>query len=101
VRTARRGGFQPTQFALFVMDPAIHEPYPHRAVLVEQWKLTLEFQETPPRQPVTYHSTRIDWRSPRFRLGAPSAAAIPAFTARPHARPYLRGRWYRVVINHG
>jgi hypothetical protein len=101
VRTPLDGAFQPTQFALFVMDPAIHQPYQHRAVLAEQWKLTLEFEEPSPRHSVSYNSARIDWCSPRFRLGGPSPATIPAFAARPHARPFWRGRWYRVVINYG
>jgi hypothetical protein len=101
VRTPPARAFQPTQFALFVMDPAIHQPYKDRAVLAEQWKLTFEFQEPPPRHAVSYNSTRIDWSSPRFRLGGPAAATIPAFVARPHARPYRRGRWYRLVINYG
>ncbi len=101
VRTPVAGAFQPTQFALFVMDPAMQQPYPLRASLLEEWKLTFEFQEPPPRHPVTYHSARIDWRAPRFRLGGPSTAIVPAFTARPHARPYRPGRWYRVGIHFG
>jgi hypothetical protein len=101
VRALPPGKFQPTQFALFVMDPAIQQPYTHRATLVEQWKLTFEFQEPPPRRAVTYNSARIDWRAPRFRLGGPSMATIPAFTARPHARPFRLGRWYRVAVNFG
>ncbi len=101
VRTPRGGAFQPTQFALFVMNPAIQQPYHQRALLVEQWELTFEFQEPPPRHPATWNSTLIDWRAPRFRLGGPSTATIPAFTARPQARPYRPGRWYRVAIHFG
>jgi hypothetical protein len=101
VRTGPSGTFQPTQFALFVMNQVFQQPYDQRATLVEQWRLTFEFQEPPPRHAVTYNSTRIDWPAPRFRLGGPSTATIPAFAPRPHARPYQPGRWYRLAINYG
>jgi hypothetical protein len=94
-------GFQPTQFALFVMDAAIHRPYVERAALVEQWNLTFEFQEPAPRKPATDDSPHVDWRAPRFRLGGPSKASVPAFAARPHARPFRPGRWYRLAVNYG
>ncbi|MCI0462247.1 MAG: hypothetical protein L0Z62_35285 [Gemmataceae bacterium] len=68
---------------------------------MEQWRLTLEFQEPPPRQAVSYPSARIDGHAPRFRLAGPSTATVPAFSARPRARPYQPGRWYRMVINYG
>ncbi len=101
VRTLRQGTFQPCQFALFVMSRAFHRPFEDRGSLVEQWRLTFEFQEPPPRQPVSYNSTHIDWRGPRFRLGGPSTATIPAFTPRPRPRPYQPGRWYRLVVCFG
>jgi hypothetical protein len=101
VRTPRQGGFQPTQLVLFVMNPAFQQPFEQRGLLVSQWRLTFEFQELLPRHPVTYNSARIDWRAPRFRLGGPSTATLPAFAARPRARPCHPGRWYRLVIYYG
>ncbi|HEV3256493.1 MAG TPA: hypothetical protein VG013_06425 [Gemmataceae bacterium] len=101
VRTPRRGTFQPSRFALFVMNQAFQRPFDQRGTLVEQWRLTFEFQEPPPRHGVTYNRAQIDWRAPRFRLGGPSTAAIAAFAARPETRLYQPGRWYRVVIYYG
>lgn len=97
VRTPPDGAALPTQFALFVMDAALQQPYPQRGALVEQWRLTLEFQEPTPRHAVSYDSPRVDWRSPRFRLGGPSRA-VAARTVGPEYRP---GRWYRLVVNYG
>lgn len=100
VRTPRRGGFQPSQFALFVMAPAVQQPYVQRATLLDQWRLTIEFQQLSPRQPVRFGTELIDWPRPRFRLGGPSHVVIPAFANRPGSRSYQLGRWYRLTIHY-
>ena len=51
VRTPRRSAHQPSQFALFVMNAALQEPFEQRGSLVEQWRLTFEFQEPSPGMP--------------------------------------------------
>jgi hypothetical protein len=98
VRAPRRGTWQPYQYALFVMRPSVQRPYEERGRLLDEWELTYEFQEPPPRRAVTFTSARIDWVKPRFRLGGPSTAAIPAFAGRLGAQPYRPNRWYRLII---
>jgi hypothetical protein len=100
VRTPRSGTFQPHQYAFFVMPPPLQQPFEARSTLVGQWKLTLEFQEPPPRHAVTFNSPRIDWTRLRFRLGGPSRATVSVFVGRPGARAYQPGRWYRITVNY-
>ena len=90
-RTPASGGYQPSQYALFVMGGR---------TLSGQvaWKadLTLEFLD-PAGNPVSRATREVAWTRPRFQLHS-LPAPIPAFTPRPGSQPYQSGRWYPIEI---
>jgi len=100
VRTPRRGGFQPYQFALFVVPPSVNRSLESRSSLVESWVLTLEFQEAGHSWPVGFSSKAISWTTPRFRLDSSSLAPAHPGPGRPGSKPYRTGRWYRIKVIH-
>jgi hypothetical protein len=87
VRTPITGGYQPSQYVLFVMSG--------RSVKGQvAWKadLTIEFLDQA-GNPVNPTTREVAWTRPRFQLqGLP--APIPAFGTRPGAQPYSPGQWY-------
>jgi hypothetical protein len=90
-RTPASGGYQPSQYALFVMGGR---------TLSGQvaWKadLTLKFLD-PAGNPVSRATREVAWTRPRFQLQG-LTAPIPAFTPRPRSQPYQSGRWYPVEL---
>jgi RES domain len=91
VRTPASGGYQPAQYALFVMaGRKLSGQIAWRA------DLTLEFLD-PAGNPVGRTTREVAWTRPRFQLGS-LTAPIPAFTPRPGSRPYQAGRWYPIEI---
>jgi len=91
VRTPPAAGYQPSQYALFVM----------RGLRLNgqiAWgaKLTLEFLDGA-GNPVAPTTRLVDWTHPRFQLqGLP--APISAFAPRPGSQPYHQGQWYPAEI---
>jgi hypothetical protein len=97
VRTPVLPGYQPSQYVFFLQ--------PHQKALPGQllgrWDLHVEFLDTT-QQPLTPHTTFIDWRRPRFRLVSGrgvAAAGLPAFPPRPGAVAYQPNQWYPVEVN--
>jgi RES domain len=91
VRTPASGGYQPTQYALFVMSGrALGGHVTWRADRI------LEFLD-PAGNPVSRATREVAWTRPRFQLQG-LTAPIPAFTSRPGSQPYQSGRWYPVEI---
>ena len=91
VRTPPVGGYQPYQYALFVMSG-------RKLKGQVLWKadLTLEFLDQA-GNPVNSNTRDVAWSRPQFQLnGLP--AAIPAFSPRPGSRSFHPGHWYRVDI---
>jgi hypothetical protein len=90
-RTPTSGGYQPSQYALFVMGGrSLNGQVAWRA------DLTLEFLDSA-GNPVSQATREVAWKRPRFQLQG-LAAPIPAFTLRPGSQPYQSGRWYPVEI---
>jgi hypothetical protein len=93
----RKYGFQPSQLALFGMDPGMQVPYANRANVVNQWEVRLEFEQAKPRQAVTNATVEIDWAAPRFQLGPAGHPPVPAYAGRrgtiAHA---VAPQWYLV-----
>jgi hypothetical protein len=90
-RTPASGGYQPAQYALFVMaGRKLSGQIAWRA------DLTLEFLD-PAGNPVSRTTREVAWTRPRFQLGG-LGAAIPAFSPRRGSRPYQAGRWYPIEI---
>jgi hypothetical protein len=98
IRLKRIAGYRPHMLALFVLHPAVHIPYEHRAVMVLESDLQLRFLQLSPRQAVTAQTVDIDWCNPQFRIGVPRVAVIPAYAPRPGAIACSPNRWYRVAI---
>lgn len=91
VRTPVSGGYQPSQYALFVMRGQKLE-----GRIAWRADLTLEFLDEAGN--AVGRSTRVvAWSRPRFQLRG-LAAPIPAFALRPGSRPYHEGRWYPIEI---
>jgi hypothetical protein len=91
VRTPATGGFQPYQFALFVMSG--------RGLNGQvAWKadLTLEFLDLA-GNPITRTTRVVDWSHPRFLLnGLPGP--IAAFATRPGSQSYQSAQWHKIRI---
>jgi hypothetical protein len=97
----RKYRFQPSQLALFVMDPGIQTPYANRANLVNQWQLRLEFELAKPRQAVTNATVEIDWAAPRFQLGSAGHPPVPPYARRRGAIEHaVTPQWYPVDIRY-
>ncbi len=69
-RMPKKYSHQPSNLALFIMDPGIQTPYQNRSNLVDQWELAIEFLEMRTGQPVTFNTEEIDWVHPRFQIRA-------------------------------
>ena len=90
-RTPASGGYQPSQFALFVMSGrTLGGQVAWRA------DLTLELLD-PAGNPVSRATREVAWTRPGFQLQG-LTAPIPAFTPRPRSQPYQSDRWYPVEI---
>ena len=98
IRVRRLPNYRPHQLALFVFHPAVHVPYDNRSTMLLKCELQIQFLQSSPRQAVTTQTIDIDWHRPRFRLGGPGAAIIPAYAPRPGARSYRSNRWYDLGI---
>jgi hypothetical protein len=99
VRMRRKYNFQPSQLALFLMDPRIQVPYENRTTLVDQWRLRLEFEQARPRQSVTNSTVEIGWTAPRFQLGPVGHPAVLACARRPRAIDYaVAPQWHLLEI---
>jgi hypothetical protein len=96
VRTPRVRHYRPYQY-VFILQPN-QKRLP--ATALASWELEVEFLDLA-GQPVTRHTSLVDWRRPRFRLvprrGA-AGAGIPAFAERPNATAYQPDQWYRARI---
>jgi hypothetical protein len=66
VRTPHARGFQPHQFAFFVMNTPASVPYDQRSRLVAKMKIEFEFLTHSPANPVGYSSPRINSHDPSF-----------------------------------
>ena len=92
VRTPRLRHYRPYQY-VFILQPN-QKRLP--ATALASWELVVEFLDLA-GQPVTRHTSLVDWRRPRFRLlsrSGAAAAGIPAFAERPNATAYQPDQWY-------
>ncbi|HET6883900.1 MAG TPA: RES family NAD+ phosphorylase [Pirellulales bacterium] len=94
IRVKRAAGYRAHQLALFVFDPAVHQPYQNRSQMLMECDLEFQFLESGSRNAVTAQTVYIDWHKPQFRLSGAGAAVIPAFTLRPKSRVYRPNMWY-------
>jgi hypothetical protein len=96
VRTPRVRQYRPYQY-VFILQPN-QKRLP--ATALGSWDLQVEFVDLT-GQPVTRHTSLVDWRRPRFQLlprrGA-AAASLPPFAERPNATAYQPNQWYRARI---
>jgi hypothetical protein len=97
IRVKRVAGYRAHQLALFVFDPAVHQRYRDRSILVMQCDLEFRFLEYSTRQAVTSLTLEIDWCSPQFRISGAAAAVIPAYGLR---REYRLNRWYNLDLQY-
>jgi hypothetical protein len=91
VRTPVSGGYQPCQYALFVMSG--------RTLSGQiSWKAELALELIDHSgSAVGPHSRAVEWTRPRFQLrGIP--ASVPAFSGRPGSHPYRSGQSYPIDI---
>lgn len=101
VRMSKKNNSRPFHLALSVMPPGIHVPYSSRATLVNQWQLSLEFEQPRPRQPVTASTVEIGWTSPRFQLGPVGHPSVPAYICRPRATQFaVAPQWHLLDIRY-
>jgi len=91
VRTPISAGYQPSQYALFVMGGRTLS-----GLVAWRADLKLEFLD-PAGNPVSRATREVAWTQPRFQLQG-LTAPIPAFTPRPGSQPYQSGLWYPVEI---
>jgi hypothetical protein len=91
VRTPVSGGYQPAQYALFVMSGRKLS-----GQIVGRADLTLEFLDQA-GNPVSRSTRVVAWVRPRFQLHG-LYATIPAFTPRPGSQPYQPDQWYPIEI---
>ena len=98
VRTPRVRHYRPYQY-IFILQPNQKRL---AATALGSWNLEIEFLDMA-GQPVTRHTSLVDWRRPRFRLlprSGAAAAGIPAFAERPNATAYPPNQWYRARIRY-
>jgi hypothetical protein len=98
IRVKSVAGYRAHQLALFVFDPAVHQPYQNRSNLLLECDLEFRFLQSSPRQAVTAQTVDIDWYKPQFRISGAGAAVIPAYGPRPNAKAYSPNRWYNLTI---
>lgn len=98
IRAKRVPGYRAHQLALFVFDPAVHQPYQDRSQMLMECDLQFQFLESGSRSAVTAQTVDIDWCKPQFRISGAGAAVIPAFGPRPKPKLYHPNRWYNLDV---
>ena len=99
IRLGTVAGYRAHQLALFVLDPAVHQPYQNRSSVFWECDLEFRFLQRNPRQPVTAQTVDIDWGNPQFRISGAGAVVIPVHGPRPNAKAYSPNRWYGLTIH--
>lgn len=98
IRVRPVAAYRAHQLALFVLDPAVHQPYRERSNLLLECNLEFQFLQRSPRQAVTAQTVDIDWCNPQFRISGAGATVLPAYGPRPNAKAYSPNRWYNLAI---